>query len=327
MHETERSPSSERPVAHSRFPLVDRNASLHEFESVFTSSVPSHNGCLSIEGGWGMGRTSLLNAACLTAEGAGCQVLRARGGSLERDVPFGALLQIIEGIAALRNANEEIVARIEVVLTLIRRDGERNFGALGAALYDLLLAVRALGPVVIAVDDADVVDDATITTLEYVYHRLDDRQIWLLTSSPPRRPGAPPLPIEHVLVNQHVRHFALTALSREGVRIVLERQLKLTSENGIVDAVLAVTGGRPEFVVEVAKVLREGHLETGPDVTALLERLSLPRVSQGVAIRLSRVATGARELLEVCAVLGDASDVATVAQLAIYDPGKARPRA
>jgi len=130
MIETEESALSERPIAHSRFPLVDRNQFLQEFESIFSSSVPSHSGCLSIEGGWGMGRTALLNAACLTAESAGCLVLRARGGNLERGASFGALLRIIEGIASLRNANEEIVEQIEKVLDFINREGERNFGSL-----------------------------------------------------------------------------------------------------------------------------------------------------------------------------------------------------
>ncbi len=320
MIETEESALSERPIAHSRFPLVDRNQFLQEFESIFSSSVPSHSGCLSIEGGWGMGRTALLNAACLTAESAGCLVLRARGGNLERGASFGALLRIIEGIASLRNANEEIVEQIEKVLDFINREGERNFGSLGAAFYALLLAVRNLGPVLLAIDDADLVDDATMTTLEYVYHRIDDQQIWLLTTSPPRLPGAGPLAIEHLLVNQHVRHFSLAPLSLEGVRIILATQLSIEPDPEFAAAVLDATSGRPEFVVELAKACRDERIAPSASVVSDLDRLAIPRISQKVLVRLNRLAPAARDLLEACAVYGELSDVASVIHLANIEP-------
>ena len=100
MVESEESALSTRPVAHSKFPLVDRNAILQEFEAIFSGSAPSPNGCLSIEGSWGMGRTALLNAACLSAQSAGCIVLRTRGGTGERPAPFGGLIHLIEDIAS-----------------------------------------------------------------------------------------------------------------------------------------------------------------------------------------------------------------------------------
>src|ERR1017187_8197142 len=320
MIETEESALSERPIAHSRFPLVDRNQFLQEFEAIFSSSVPSHSGCLSIEGGWGMGRTALMNAACLTAESAGCLVLRARGGNLERDAPFGALLRIIEGIASLRNANEEVVEQIEKVLEFINREGERNLSALGAAFYGLLLSVRTIGPVLLAVDDADLVDDATMTTLEYVFQRIDDQQVWLLTTSPPRLPGAGPLAIEHLLVNQHVRHFSLAPLSLEGVRIILSTQLSVEPDTEFVAACLEATSGRPEFVVELAKACREERITPNESSASELDRLAIPRIAQKVLVRLNRLAPAARDLLEVCAVYGENSDVASVIHLADIEP-------
>ena len=267
-----------------------------------------------------MGRTALMNAACLTAESAGCLVLRARGGNLERGASFGALLRIVEGIASLRNANDEIVEQIDKVLDIIQREGERNLSSLGAAFYGLLLTVRSLGPVLLAVDDADLVDDATMTTLEYVYHRIDDQQIWLLTTSPPRRPGAGPLAIEHLLVNQHVRHFTLAPLSLEGVRIILSNQLSLEPDTQFVEACLEATSGRPEFVVEFAKACREEHITPNESSVSDLDRLAIPRIAQKVLVRLNRLAPAARDLLEACAVYGENSDVASVLHLAEIEP-------
>jgi len=103
-----------------------------------------------------------------------------------------------------------------------------------------------------------------MTTLEYVYHRIDDQQIWLLTTSPPRLPGAGPLAIEHLLVNQHVRHFSLAPLSLEGVRIILATQLSIEPDPEFAAAVLDATSGRPEFVVELAKACRDERIARAP---------------------------------------------------------------
>jgi DNA-binding CsgD family transcriptional regulator len=320
MVESEESAPSARPIAHSKFPLVDRNQILQEFETIFSGSVRSHNGCLSVEGAWGMGRTALVNAACLTAESAGCIVLRTRGDKSERPAPFGALLRLIEDIASLRSANEEIVEQIHKVLDRLHHDGERHCDALGAAFYGLVLSVRKLGFVLVAVDDADMVDDATMLTLEYFFHRLDDQQIWLLTTSPPRLSGAAPLVIEELLVNQDVRHFELSALSREGVRIILSTQLNVEPERGFVDAVLEATSGRPKFVVELARACRDEHVTPDDAGASQLDRLAIAPISQSVSYRLNRLGPGARDLLESCAVYGELDDVTPVLRLADVDP-------
>ena len=320
MVESEESALSARPIAHSKFPLVDRNHILQELETIFSGSVPSHNGCLSVEGSWGMGRTALLNAACLSAQSAGCIVLRTRGDNSGRPAPFGGLLQLIEDVASLRSANEEIVEQIQKVLGRLQRDGERNFDALGAAFYGLVLSVRKLGFVLVALDDADMVDDATMMTLEYFFHRLDDQQIWLLTTSPPRLSGAPPLVIEELLVNQDVRHFELSALSREGVRIILSTQLNVEPERGFVDAVLEATSGRPQFVVELARACRDEHVTPDDAAASQLDRLAMSHISRSVAVRRNHLGTGAQDLLESCAVYGDLGNVTPVLRVADIDP-------
>jgi predicted ATPase len=53
-------------------------------------------GVVVIEGGAGIGKTSLLAAAAEDAEAAGYQVLRARASELESDFAFGVVLQLFE---------------------------------------------------------------------------------------------------------------------------------------------------------------------------------------------------------------------------------------
>ncbi len=300
--------------------LFDRGQFLQEFESVFSRSVPSHSGCLSIEGGWGMGKTALLNAACLIADRSSCLVIRARGGDLEQHAPFGALLRIIEVVASLRNADQAISDRIEAVFTLIDQHGERNFSELGAAFYGLLTAVRRLGPVLVAIDDADLVDEATLMTLEYAFHRIDDQQIWLLLSAASRLPGMGPRAIDHLLINQHVRHFVLTPLNAENVSSLLSEYSEQAPDPEFVEAVLDATGGRPEFAIELIKACRAQRIAPIAELAVSLSALPIPRISQRVLSKLGRLAQPASSLLEACAILGDTSDLSSACHLAKIDP-------
>jgi DNA-binding CsgD family transcriptional regulator len=306
----------DRPTTDDGVPLVGRDDSLQEYEAIFSGLEPSHSGCLSIEGGWGMGRTSLLHAACQTAERAGCVVLRVGGVKQKRSTAFGVLLRIVESVYPLRSANDDIAERIEEVLALIERDGERGFGTLGPAFYGLLVAVRKIGPVLLAMDDADLVDDATTATLEYLYERVDHRQIWLLTTSPPRRPGVGPLAIEELLVRHNVRHMTLTPLEREAVREVLALQLSVEPDDGFVDAVLEVTSGRPEFVVQFARAVRSEGLGSNDSLFKEFDQLPIPRISHQVLTRLNGLSPDVREVLEACAVWGDTDDLASVQHFA-----------
>ena len=53
-------------------------------------------GVLVIEGRAGIGKTSLVDAACRRAGELGHQVLRARGSELEADFAFGVVRQLFE---------------------------------------------------------------------------------------------------------------------------------------------------------------------------------------------------------------------------------------
>ena len=315
MVETEASVVLDRPTTVDRVPLVGRDDALREFERILSGLETTPSGCLSIEGGWGTGRTSLMNAVCLTAERVGGVVLRAGGAKRERSA-FGVLLRILESVGPLRTADDDIAERIEVILASIERDGERGFGTLGPAFYELLLAMRKNGPVLVAVDDADLVDDATMKTLEYLYQRVDDQRVWLLTTSPPRRPGVGPIAIEELLVRHNVRHITLAPLGRDDVREVLATELGVDPDNEFVDVVMGATAGRPEFVVELARAVRLEGNDPNRSSPKNLDALAIPRISHQMLVRRNALSASACDVLEACAVWGATDDAAAVQRFA-----------
>ena len=149
MVETTTSVSSDRPSALDELALVERDQILREFEQQFSGAVESMNVCASIEGGWGMGRTALLDAAGRCAERYGYLVIRGNAARGDRGDTFGVLRRLLENVQTLHGDEASIAEAITSIQGKIARDGERGIEALGAAVGELLLALRAFGPVLV----------------------------------------------------------------------------------------------------------------------------------------------------------------------------------
>ncbi|HEY5010852.1 MAG TPA: hypothetical protein VIH73_06805, partial [Acidimicrobiales bacterium] len=304
MVETTTSVSSDRPPVSDELTLSERDQILREFESQISGLVPSLNVCLSIEGAWGMGRSATFDAASQIAERAGYAVFRARGVLARRDESYGVLRCLLEDVQSLHRDHHEIDEAIAALQRLIARDGERGIEAVGAAFGELLSALRVVGPVLVTIDDADLVDDATVLTLSVICQRVGEGQLWLLMTTSPRRMEPRRLPIEEFLVRHFVRCVELEPLDDVGVRELVARLFNVEPSRHYVDAVLEATGGRPEFVIELATTCRDQGL--APDATGRLdlEHLRVPEVTRSVLARSEQLAPSARDVLEVCAVGG-----------------------
>ena len=77
-----------------------------EDELAALDAVLIEGGVLVVEGGAGVGRTSLLAAAAERAAGLGHEVVRARGSELEAGFAFGVVRQLFERRLVLAPAEE-----------------------------------------------------------------------------------------------------------------------------------------------------------------------------------------------------------------------------
>jgi tetratricopeptide (TPR) repeat protein len=320
MVETTTSVSSDRPPVVDEPALVERDQILRAFEEQFAGPVASMDVCVTVEGGWGSGRSVVFDAACQSAERSGYVVFRGRGAVTERDVPFGVLLHLLEDVRSHHGDHREILEWITEIMRLIARDGERGLEAVSASTGELLGALRALGPVLWAIDDAELVDDATTRTLSSICQRVGESQLWLLLASSSRQSGAGSLDFEELLVRHFVRHVELKPLTHDGVREIVDRQFRAESSREFVEAVLEATNGRTDFVIALTNAAQVQSLVADVAACAELEQLRIPELERGVLTRLSQLSTTARDVLEVCAVGGASSALAPVAQLAMVEP-------
>jgi DNA-binding CsgD family transcriptional regulator len=155
---------------------------------------------LAISGEAGAGKSRLWRAAVDRAESA-CRVLRSEPSASEADTPFAGLSDLLSGV--LPSVSADIPApqleALEVAL-LMRPAGDQPPAAhaIGRAVLTALTALLASGPVLLAVDDVQWLDEGSLEALEFALRRSAGPLSALLgarTEAPadPLTVGAPPL--------------------------------------------------------------------------------------------------------------------------------------
>lgn len=301
--------------------LLERSQILTELEAIFSRSLDVPSRCIAIEGPWGSGRTALLNAACGLASDAGCQILRARGGEIEQQTPYSVLRRFVEMAAAYVGADDAAEQQTAAIESLIGGVGStrQDPHEISPLFYALVIALRRAGPVLLAVDDADLADRETMTVLQYLVRRLENQQIWVLVSARPLHPGVGLRPIESLLTEPEIRQFNLEPLQAESVATMLTGFFDEEPHPDFVRACCEATGGLPLFVKALLSALGQRRVRPTADNASTVERVPTPKVTQFVLSRLSHLSVAASDLLQACAILGERADPSVARQLAKID--------
>src|SRR6266581_9408849 len=167
-----------------------------EDELAAVESVLQEGGVVTVQGGAGMGKTSLLAAGAERAAELGHEVLRARGSELEAGFAFGVVRQLFERRLVLAPAEERRAllagpaAAAKAVLAGRPAEGvgrDISFAVLHS-LYWLAANLAAARPPVLAVDDAHWADLPSLRCLAYLAPRVEGLAISLLVALRPSRP-------------------------------------------------------------------------------------------------------------------------------------------
>ena len=299
--------------------VLERVGFLEEIRSVFNRTSAHWTRLLSIEGGWGLGKTALFDQACAIADRSSCLVLRARGGELEKHAPFSVLERIVE-LAHERVVSVALEGELaqEFSARLVSPSSDDVY-ALGTTFYSLLRQLRRRGPVLVAIDDADLIDRETATTLQFAFHRFDDEQIWLLLTSRPRLSGVTLRPVDWLLVEPDARHFPLEPLGIESVVSLISDALGKAPDEPFADACLAATAGNPMFLRTLLETCAERQIQPTALWSAGIASLQVPRITQQVLCKLALLPVASTDLLEACSVIGDSVHLRAAQQLAKID--------
>lgn len=288
-------------------PLLGRDDDLATVSAAMSSTATDGLArVVLIEGEPGIGKSALLHAA-VAHVAPGCRVLLGHGHELERERPFGIVLDALtQGTGARR--------QLAPIVEMLHADGGataaaeefaiRRFRVLEAVI-DLLAGWADDGPVLLALEDLHWADPSSLLVLDQVARRLARRPICVLATLRPSR-HAPSLDaLRRELSPEVVRRLRLGPLDDEAVHGLAVRTLGAEPGPQLLAALGGATGN-PFFITELLAALAEddalgqgegGCVElTTPEAPAPL-RLTILR-------RLAFLPHRTLEVLRAASVLG-----------------------
>ena len=310
--------------------MLERDAELDALASGFDRAAAGEGVLVLVEGATGVGKSDLLVVAEDMALERMSTALLARGTELERALPFGVVLQLLEPIvtslppdqrSALLEGPAGLAASLFPALRpLGGADSEDPFSLVHGA-YWLIARLADRAPLAIMVDDAQWIDERSLQVLRYLAERIADLPVLLVIAGTPDAAGAG-APLEQLARGTEPIRLCPRPLSPAGTaRLVLSDFPD--ADAAFCEAVFAATAGVPLLVAELLAAVRGQDLSPDARTGATLERLGPREVAHAVLARLEALPAGAPALARMAAVLGDDADLRHTARLAGVDPRQA----
>jgi DNA-binding CsgD family transcriptional regulator len=263
-----------------------------------------HGGALTVFGEAGTGKSALLSAI-VDEHATRMRVLRTQGVESEAPLPFASLQRLLQPLMPLADRLPAPQARaLRVVFGEEAGEGSDRFLTFLASL-SLLAEAAEESPILVVVDDAHWLDDASAAALLFIARRLQQEPVALLFGAREgdvRAFDAGDLPALH-LAGLDLQ--AVTALLRD------ETGAGVSAEVGA--QLLASTDGNPLALTELPRVLSPEQL-TGR--AALPGRLPVTSTIERVFLdRARRLSADAQRFLHLVAA-DDSGRLATVSAAA-----------
>src|SRR5215469_16937607 len=298
--------------------LLEREDELGRIDALLALAEADSGGLLLITGPAGIGKSALLGVARERALLAGARVLSGRGRELEGGFSFGVARQLFEPLLAgaeeaerdtlLAGAARRALAALEdeVDVAPPAAAGDPSF-AVVHGLYWLAVNASRAAPLLVAIDDVQWADHASLRFVLYLADRLAGLPVALALTW---RTGEAMTPatadclarLEQVAAGSAV---APGALSREAVRALLAWAFETVPGDEFAESCHAVTGGNPFLVRELIETLRADGIGPGKAGAERVAGLGPRSVAQQLALRIARLGPAAGELARAVAILGD----------------------
>jgi DNA-binding CsgD family transcriptional regulator len=302
--------------------LLEREREVTALETTLTAAREGRGRFVLVEAPAGLGKTSLLGAACEMGAGMGFATLRARATELERDFAFGCVRQLLEPVVARTSEPErdrlfDHAAALSAPLfsefaasTLSPSSDTAH--AMLHGLYWLLNNLVDERPLVLSVDDVHWSDAESLRFLAYLTPRLDGLALAVVASM---RPEGVTGELARLATAPESHVLRPGPLSAEATATLCERRLGRQVAPEFAAACRDATGGNPFFLEALLREASEQRLSTGSQDVDRLRQVGPSAVTQAVLLRLS-VIPGASALVRAVAVLGEGSNLAEAASLA-----------
>ena len=277
--------------------IVGRTAEVQAIDA-FAAATARGPGTLLLRGEAGAGKTVLWQLGVDRARTRGHMVLVARAAEHEARFGFAALGDLLEGRLedAVRDLPDPQRRALRVALALEDAGDGVQESTIAVGLLGALRSLAGRGPVLVAVDDAQWLDQPSAAVLGFAARRLRDEPVRFLVT---QRAGADvtwwhslPEPRTQVLVGP---------LGRAPLQRLLHAQLGKSIPSRTLRRLWEVSAGNPLYALELGRLItsQDGghdHRDVLPIPTDL-ERL--------LRARLSMLTAGVRSALLAAALLAE----------------------
>jgi DNA-binding CsgD family transcriptional regulator len=291
----------------------------------FAQGVRASPAVLAVEGEAGAGKSTLWRAGVQAAVDAGHRLLRSEPSAGEADLSFAGLSDLLADVLPVVGADIPGPPReaLEIAL-LLRPAGEEppTARAVGQAVLAALRACAAGGPVLVAVDDVQWLDEASLDALAFALRRVTTGPLSVLmaarseAAADPLTAGAPAPPRrwrELLAALPSAEVIDLAPLDMWQIQNLLPRTVTAAQAR----LVARQSRGNPFWAMEISANLGSAEAPVPPLARALTDRLSRS-LSAGAAAALAVVAAAGRiGMGEALAVLSHLDDPAAALDAAI----------
>jgi tetratricopeptide (TPR) repeat protein len=208
------------------------------------------SGVLVLRGDAGVGKTALLEYAAQA--GSGFRVLKTSGNEAEMELPYAALQQLCSPLLYLSNRlPQPQIEALEVALGLSTGPAPNRF-LVGLAVLSLFFEATQEQPLLVVVDDALWLDQASAQALGFVARRLLTERIVLLLAT---------RQIDDVFIG--LPELPVAPLGHRDARALLESALPAPLDENILERIVAETRGNPLALLELPKGLTPRNMAGG----------------------------------------------------------------
>jgi DNA-binding CsgD family transcriptional regulator len=235
-------------AAPSRALIHGRAVERARIESLLAGARRGRSGALVIRGAVGSGKTALLAYAAERADGF--DVLQATGIEAESQISFSGLDELLSPVVEL--VDEIPAPQREALCAAFDLAPAANLarGAVFRAVLSVLALAAESRPILCVVDDAHIVDPASISALAFSARRLKVEGIAMLFAVGEEAPGS----------LAGLERLDLDGLDAEAAGELLEERASAEVAPEVARRITDAAGGNPRALVEAAAALSDEEL-------------------------------------------------------------------
>jgi DNA-binding CsgD family transcriptional regulator len=288
-----------------------------ELEAVvrFLAPAKAPASILVIESEPGMGKTTLWREALLRSERARI-VLSCQPARSEASLSYSALGDLLSSVDESAFGALPSPQREALEVALLRAEPTRRAPtrrAIGTALVSLVRTLAVRRPVLMAIDDAQWLDPATASVVEFALRRLRDAPLHVLVT---RRTGGEDTGLLDAFDSPTVARLSLRPLSAAALHGIITSRVGLPLRRPLVVRIAQLSGGNPLYALEIATMLARDGIPAGrelpvpDDVRALVAKRirALPAATREALLRTAIAAHPSVDLVDAAA-LGPAEEI------------------